>query len=92
MPSAAPPDRPTHSKVRPAETAQRAVEDRLRDFSTDRRLFLLMGMALVVGCAGAAAAWALYHLIALATNIAYYGRFSARLLRRRAIRSAGCRC
>ena len=80
MPSAAPPDRPTLSKVRPAEAAQRAVEDRLRDFSTDRRLFLLMAMALVVGCAGAGAAWALYHLISLATNIAYYGRFSAALV------------
>ncbi len=80
MPSAAPPDRPTLSKVRPADTAHRAVEDRLRDFSTDRRLFLLMGMAFVVGCAGAGAAWALYHLISLATNIAYYGRFSAALV------------
>ena len=77
MPSDASPDRPTRSTARPAATAQRAVEDRLRDFSTDRRLFLLMGMAVVVGAAGAAAAWALYHLISLATNIAYYGRFSA---------------
>ena len=77
MPSEASPDRSIRSPVRPAETAQRAVEDRLRDFSTDRRLLLLMAMAVVVGCAGAAAAWALYHLISLATNIAYFGRFSA---------------
>jgi chloride channel protein, CIC family len=76
MPSDPSPDRPARPKVRPAEIAQRAVEDRLRDFSTDRRLFLLMAMAAVVGCAGAASAWALYHLISLATNIAYYGRFS----------------
>lgn len=34
-------------------------------------------MALVVGTAGAGAAWALLHLIYLATNLAYYGRFSA---------------
>ena len=33
MPSAAPPDRPTLSQVRPAEAAQRAVEDRLRGCS-----------------------------------------------------------
>ena len=34
-------------------------------------------MALVVGTAGALAAWALMHLIYLATNLAYYGRISA---------------
>ena len=77
MPSDTSPEATTRSKVRPAATAQRAIEDRLRDFSADRRLLLLMAMAFVVGCAGAAAAWALYHLIWLATNIAYYGRFSA---------------
>ena len=33
-------------------------------------------MALVVGTAGAGAAWALLHLIYLATNLAYYGRLS----------------
>ena len=77
MSSDASPDRPFRSQAKPADTAQRAVEDRLRDFSTDRRLLLLMLMALVVGCAGAVAAWALYHLISLATNLAYYGLFSA---------------
>jgi len=51
--------------------------DRLRDFSTDKRLFMLVAMAIVVGTAGAVAAWALSHLINLATNLAYYGRFSA---------------
>ena len=51
--------------------------DRLRDFSADRRLLLLVAMALVVGTAGAAAAWVLLHLINLATNLAYYGRISA---------------
>jgi len=77
MSSDASPDRPFRSQAKPADAAQRAVEDRLRDFSTDRRLFLLIAMAVIVGCAGAAAAWALYHLISLATNIAYFGRFSA---------------
>ncbi len=61
------------SKPRKDHTAA----DRLRDFSTDHRLFLLVAMALVVGTAGAAAAWALLHLINLATNLAYYGRLSA---------------
>jgi H+/Cl- antiporter ClcA/CBS domain-containing protein len=53
------------------------VVDRLRDFSTDKRLFLLAAMALIVGTAGAGAAWVLSHLINLATNLAYYGRLSA---------------
>src|SRR5690349_23371205 len=76
MPSDASPDHSVRSLAGPAEAVQRAVEDRLRDFSTDRRILLLMAMAVVVGCAGAASAWALYHLISLATNIAYYGKFS----------------
>jgi chloride channel protein, CIC family len=48
----------------------------LSDFSADRRLLLLMAMAAVVGAAGAGAAWALLRLIALATNLAYFHRFS----------------
>ena len=55
-----------------------AGTDRLRDFSADRRLLLLAAMAPAVGTAGAAAAWALLHLINLATNLAYHGHFSAR--------------
>src|SRR5579863_5091962 len=51
--------------------------DDLRDFTTDRRLVLLVAMALVVGTAGAAAAWILLHLIYLVTNLAYYGIFDA---------------
>src|SRR5579863_2182277 len=70
----------THSSLEATPHAQWAGEDRLRDFSTDRRLVMLMAMAVVVGCAGAVAAWTLYHLIALVTNIAYYGRFSAALV------------
>jgi CIC family chloride channel protein len=51
--------------------------DTLRDFSADRRLLILAAMALAIGSAGAGAAWALTRLIALASNLAYYGRFSA---------------
>src|SRR5665213_2888966 len=54
-----------------------AGTDQLRDFSTDSRLLLLVAMALVVGTAGAVAAWALIHLIYFATNLAYYGRISS---------------
>ncbi|HTI88841.1 MAG TPA: chloride channel protein [Alphaproteobacteria bacterium] len=49
----------------------------LRDFSADRRVLLLAAMAALVGSAGAAAAWLLLQLINLATNLAYFGRFSA---------------
>ncbi|MGH7094305.1 MAG: chloride channel protein, partial [Stellaceae bacterium] len=51
-------------------------DDRLRDFTTDRRLLLLAAMALIVGTAGAVAAWALLHLIYLVTNLAYYGKWN----------------
>src|SRR5665213_1238072 len=52
------------------------VVDGLRDFTADRRLLLLAALALVVGTGGAVAAWALLHLIWLATSIAYYGHVS----------------
>ena len=69
-----PSDRPSHAH--PAAHAKTTAADRLRDFTTDRRLLILVAMALVVGTAGAAAAWALLHLIYLATNLAYHGEFS----------------
>lgn len=52
-------------------------KDTLRDFTTDRRLLVLSGMALATGVFGAAAAWALLKLIALFTNLAYFHVFSA---------------
>ncbi len=61
----------------PAAAVPHRTTDRLRDFTTDRRLLLLLPMACVVGTGGAAAAWALFHLINLATNLAYFGRWSA---------------
>ena len=53
-----------------------SVESRLGDFSADPRLLLLIGMALLVGSAGAGTAWLLVKLIALVTNLAWFGRFS----------------
>ncbi len=67
------PSAPTH-RVRRADA--RADSRALRDFSADPRLLLLVAMALAIGTVGAAAAWALLHLIALATNLAYHGRLS----------------
>ena len=40
-------------------------------------MLVLAAMALVVGTGGAAAAWLLVHLIAIVTNLAWYGRLSA---------------
>lgn len=48
----------------------------LADFQVSSRVLLLIVMAAVVGLMGTAAAWALTRLIALATNIAYFGHWS----------------
>jgi CIC family chloride channel protein len=53
-----------------------AIRDDLRDFTADRRLLLLAGMAAIVGTAGAGAAWVLLRLISLVTNLAYFQRVS----------------
>ena len=45
----------------------------LADFTADRRLLTLAAMALVVGTAGTFAAWALIKLIALVTNLVWFG-------------------
>jgi H+/Cl- antiporter ClcA len=47
----------------------------LADFNADGRLLMLAAMALVVGTAGAFSALALVKLIALCSNIAWFGRF-----------------
>jgi CIC family chloride channel protein len=49
----------------------------LRDFTADRRVLILATLAIVVGSAGAAAAWGLSRLINLVTNLAYFGTLSA---------------
>ncbi|WP_340317361.1 chloride channel protein [Rhizorhabdus argentea] len=46
----------------------------LSDFVADRRMLALIVMALVVGSGGAFAAWMLVKLIALVTNIVWFGR------------------
>jgi chloride channel protein, CIC family len=57
--------------------AVRAVRPpRLGDFTTDLRVLLLAAMAVVVGAAGVLAAWGLLRLIAICTNLAYFGRWS----------------
>ncbi|TXM96857.1 chloride channel protein [Methylobacterium sp. WL103] len=46
----------------------------LGDFRTDRRLFVLCAMAVVVGLGGTVAAWGLLALIAFVTNLVWFGR------------------
>ena len=46
------------------------------DFSTDYRVLILVAMAAIVGTGGTFAAWFLIKLIALATNLAWFQRFS----------------
>ena len=46
----------------------------LADFKADRRLLLLVAMAVVVGCGGAGAAWLLIRLINLVANLVWFGR------------------
>ena len=59
-----------------SEKAER-VEDRLADFTRDRRILILSLMALIVGAISAIVAYALVWLIAVITNISFYQRFSA---------------
>ena len=62
----------------PAASAPSSAQasTRLGDFTTDRRVVLLMALAIPVGLASVGAAWALLRLISLCTNLAYHGRFS----------------
>ena len=48
----------------------------LGDFTADRQVLVLIGMAVVVGSAGAASAWVLLKLIALVTNLIWTGRLT----------------
>lgn len=69
---------PTSPASAPAASAPSSAQasTRLGDFTTDRRVVLLMALAIPVGLASVAAAWALLRLISLCTNLAYHGRFS----------------
>ncbi len=48
----------------------------LGDFTTTRRVFLLIGVAAVIGAVGAVVAILLLWMIGFITNLGYYGRFS----------------
>src|SRR6201986_2500611 len=50
---------------------------RLGDFTTDRRVLILIGMAALVGAAGVAPAWVLLRAIAVTTNLVWFHTISA---------------
>ncbi len=52
-------------------------EARLADFTTDKRVLVLSGMAIIIGAIGSLVAYVLVWLINLFTNLAYYQRLSA---------------
>jgi H+/Cl- antiporter ClcA/CBS domain-containing protein len=53
------------------------VEDQLRDFRTDKRMLVLAGLAIPIGCISALVAKALLWLIAVITNVAFFHQFSS---------------
>ena len=55
-------------------------EDRLGDFTRDRRVLILVVMALAVGAISAFAAYGLVWLIAVITNYSFFQRFSTELV------------
>jgi chloride channel protein, CIC family len=59
-----------------SDSTQAASQAALGDFRVTPRVLWLILMALVTGALGVAAAWVLLKLIALATNIAWYGHWS----------------
>jgi H+/Cl- antiporter ClcA len=77
-PAQSAPQQPTKPPSAAAErNGGNIIHDQLRDFSADGRLVVLSAMALVVGTMGAGAAWVLYKLIIVCTQLAYFGRLSA---------------
>ncbi len=51
------------------------LDDQLADFTQDRRVLPLSGLAAVIGALSAGVAWILVKLIALITNLAFHQRF-----------------
>jgi H+/Cl- antiporter ClcA/CBS domain-containing protein len=58
---------------------ERPLRRALGDFSADRRVLTLAGMAVVTGTAASGTAWILLTLIGLVTNLAWYGRLDTTL-------------
>ncbi len=65
-----------HNKQQPHDFMGGLSRREAGDFTTDKRVIALIGMALIVGTGGAFAAWVLVSLISLVTNLVWFGRFS----------------
>jgi CIC family chloride channel protein len=52
----------------------------LRDFTVDKRVFLISGVAVLIGCGATVLAVVLLRLIGLSTNLFYYHRFNTALV------------
>jgi H+/Cl- antiporter ClcA/CBS domain-containing protein len=61
----------------PDERNPTASHSTLGDFRTGPRVLIVIAMAAVVGLAGVSAAWLLGKLIVVATNVAYFGLWTA---------------
>lgn len=65
-----------HSFPSPHDFTGGLARRKAGDFTTDRRVLLLIAMSVIVGSGGALAAWVLVSLIALVTNIVWFGQIS----------------
>ncbi|HEV7746473.1 MAG TPA: hypothetical protein VGO56_15865 [Pyrinomonadaceae bacterium] len=63
------------------ESAER-IEDRLSDFTRDKRILLLSLMAVVIGILSTVVAKLLVWLIAIFMNLTFFGRISAEFISR----------
>src|SRR5690242_19108375 len=75
-PSTGPAMPPQKSYHRPHDFMGGLSRREAGDFTTDKRVLALVGMALIVGTSGAFAAWVLVSLISLVTNLVWFHRFS----------------
>src|SRR6201990_790408 len=77
------PDFPSHTsrrKITMARSASANPLPRLGGFTTDRRVLMLVAMAVCVGAGGTVAAWLLLRVIALCTNLVWLQTFSVQNL------------
>ena len=58
-------------------SAEHPTEDKLGDFTTDNRVILLSVIALGIGAISTLVAYVLLWLIAVITNLSFFGRFSS---------------
>lgn len=65
-----------HSPLEPPQGGGQIARKLVGDFTTDRRVLVLILMAVLVGYMGAFAAWILVKLIELVTNLVWMGRVS----------------